>query len=93
MKCSLIVVLSIALLPALTAPSAATDQGIRERFAAAMPRTELPKMSPIIKVDSWGSCGQFCRRTNGQTWDCPRSQRPRYMNNGDCVCESDRACN
>lgn len=34
----------------------------------------------------YGSCGQFCRDTDGNTWNCPNTTRPIFMNDGGCTC-------
>lgn len=46
-----------------------------------------------LKVYGTGSCGQFCRTTSGQTWNCDVRQRPVYLDNGGCVCQWFRECN
>ena len=34
----------------------------------------------------FGSCGQFCRTTRGEQFNCPSSTRPVYLRNGGCTC-------
>jgi hypothetical protein len=46
-----------------------------------------------IKVEGFGSCGQFCRTTSGQTWNCDPRQRPVYQDDGGCRCEWFSECN
>jgi len=42
--------------------------------------------------NGFGACGQFCRRANGEHFDCPKRTRPVYLKNGECTCCVFREC-
>jgi len=53
---------------------------------SAHARSDCPDDGYRSRRNGFGSCGQFCRKSNGETFPCSKGARPIFLTNGDCTC-------